>query len=110
MNPKILFSDKTYNFLKWCVQIVMPAFSSLYFGLTQTFDFLPSAEVVIGTLALLTTFIGVTLGISTKSYNAISDGELIVSDKPDGTKLFTLELHSDPRDLINKQNVIFKVK
>jgi hypothetical protein len=108
--PSSLLSDKTYNLLKWCVQIVMPAFSSLYFGLTQTFEFLPSAEVVIGTIALLTTFFGVILGISTKSYNASSDGELVVSQKEDGGKLFTLELHTDPNELLNKSNVVFKVK
>jgi hypothetical protein len=108
--PTSLLSDKSYKFLKWCVQIVMPAFSSLYFGLTQTFDFLPSAEVVIGTIALLTTFFGVILGISTKSYNSSSDGELVVTNREDGTKLFTLELHVDPNELLDKNNVVFKVK
>lgn len=105
-----LLSDKTYKLLKWCVQIVMPAFSSLYFGMTQTFDFLPSAEVVIGTIALLTTFFGVVLGISTKTYNSNPDGELVVSIKEDGGTLYTLELHSDPESLLNKSNVVFKVK
>jgi hypothetical protein len=106
---KPMLSDKTYKLLKWCAQIVMPAFSSLYFGLAQTWSFLPEAEPVIGTCALLTTFMGVALGISTKSYNSSNDGELSVAHKEDGTKVFTLDVKDDPENLLNKAVVMFKV-
>jgi len=108
-NTKPMLSDKTYKLLKWCAQIVMPAFSSLYFGLAQTWSFLPAAEPVIGTCALLTTFIGVTLGISAKSYNSSNDGELSVVLKEDGTKVFTLDVKDDPEKLLDKTVVMFKV-
>lgn len=60
--------DNTYNTLKRIAQVVLPALGSLYFGLAQIWG-LPYAEQIVGTIALIDTFLGVILGISTKSYN-----------------------------------------
>ena len=106
---KAVLSDKIYNKLKWLIQIVMPAFSSLYFGLSQSLDFLPSAETVIGICALLSTFIGVSLGISTKNYSNVNDGELSITENADGSKVYSLDVKDDPANLANKSSVNFKV-
>ena len=101
-----VFSDQVYNKLKWLIQIVVPAFSSLYFGASQTLDFLPEPENVIGLCALLSTFIGVSLGISSKNY---SSGNLAISENEDGNQVISLNLNDDPEVLIAKSNVSFKV-
>lgn len=107
----MLFNNSTYNILKKLVQIVIPAVSSLYFGLSQIWG-LPWGEEIVGTLALLATFLGVLLGISTNKYNNSPDaydGEVVISDSPTGTKLFSLELNGDPEQIETMDQVRFKV-
>ena len=61
-------NDKVYEILKWIVVIVLPAVSMAYFGLAQIWGF-PYAEQICGTLAIVETFIGTLIGVSTKAYN-----------------------------------------
>lgn len=110
--PKPLLSSGTYDNLKKMVQIVLPAFASLYFSLAQIWG-LPSAEQVVGTLALLATFFGILLTLSSWSYHAVeaqTDGEIVVMVNEDGKKIYSLELNSDPNEIDNKELVKFKVK
>ena len=60
-------NDKAYNALKWIVTIVLPAVSALYWGLSGIWGW-PYAEQVVGTIAVVTTFLGALLGISTVQY------------------------------------------
>lgn len=102
-------SDLFYNRLKKLTQVGLPALGSLYFGLSQIWG-LPAGEEVVGSLALLTTFFGVTLGISSKNYsNNEAGGEIKVTHTAEGGKLFTLELEGQPEDLEHEQRVVFKV-
>lgn len=76
---KPLFTNQMYDRLKWVVVVFLPAFASLYFGMAQILE-LPEPEKVVGSIALLTTFLGTLLKISDKSYNASDakfDGALI---------------------------------
>lgn len=61
-------SNKLYDFLKFVAQIVLPALGGLYFGLAKLWGF-PCGEEVVGTIALVDTFLGTLLGISTYNYN-----------------------------------------
>lgn len=109
--PSPLLSDRMYNILKWLVVIVLPAFGSLYFGLSQIWG-LPKAEEVVGTVTLLATFNGVILGISTRSYENSPqkyDGAMIISTTGDGKKNYSLNLESDPYDLDTKKEILFRV-
>jgi hypothetical protein len=60
-------SDKLYTVLKYLCQVGLPALGTLYFALAQIWGF-PYAEQVVGTIAAITTFIGVLLGISSYQY------------------------------------------
>jgi hypothetical protein len=62
------FSNKAYDILKWLTLVGLPALGALYFGLSKIWGF-PFGEEVVGTLALLTTFLGALLGLSTVNYN-----------------------------------------
>lgn len=102
--------NETYDKLKQVVQVGLPACGSLYFGLSDLWD-LPAAVQVVGTIALLTTFLGVWLNIAANRYNNSEkpfDGSLVISDKPDGTQLYSLELTTDPEDMANQDRIVFK--
>ncbi len=107
-----VFSDKTYSAAKKLVQVILPALSSLYFGLASVWG-LSNAEQVVGTLAVITTFLGVCLGISTKQYEssgAAYDGQIVVTTPEIGPKLFSLQLDNNPEDIENKKSITFKVQ
>jgi len=67
-----IFSNNTYDVLKWIAQILLPALGALYFGLAQIWGF-PYGEQIVGTIAVVDTFLGVILGISTSNYNKQMD-------------------------------------
>lgn len=62
-----MFTNKTYDVLKWVAQIVLPAIGALYFGLSQIWG-LPYGEEVVGTVTVIDTFLGALLGVSTAQY------------------------------------------
>lgn len=123
-NNRVMLSDTSYVVGKKLVQIYLPALSSLYFALAAIWD-LPGAEKVVGTIACITTFMGVSLGISSKSYDASgaalvdlgkamkknADGALVVTTDEDGKKTVTFDLgDSDPYEIADKNFVSFKVR
>lgn len=105
----IILSDKWYGRLKWLVAIVLPAISALYFGLAQIYEW-GNGEQVVGTLALLTTFLGTILGVTSRQYNKnnMGDGQIVVSSADDVTSM-SLQLEKTPEELAAMKRVSFKV-
>ena len=64
----MIFSNKTYDILKWIAMYLIPAAGTLYFTLANIWNLLYGEEIV-GTLTAVDTFLGVLLGISTNQYN-----------------------------------------
>lgn len=60
-------SNKQYDLMKKLVTVVTPALITLITGLGALYKF--DSTAITGTLALLTTFAGTVLGISSKKYN-----------------------------------------
>ncbi len=60
-------NNKLYDVLKWVGLIVLPAIGAFYFGLAVIWGF-PYGEKITGTIALVETFLGTTLGISNAKY------------------------------------------
>lgn len=60
-------SNKTYDILKTLTILYLPAISALYVGLSQIWGF-PYAEQIAGSIAVVCTFLGTILQISTKKY------------------------------------------
>lgn len=60
-------SNKQYDLMKKLVTVVAPALITLITGLGALYKF--DSTAITGTLALLTTFTGTVLGISSKKYN-----------------------------------------
>lgn len=65
---KPFLSNRVYNALKNLVQLILPALGTLYFTLAAIWG-LPAADEIVGTLAALATFGGVTLRLSKTSYD-----------------------------------------
>lgn len=109
---KFIMSDSIYQKVKFLVVTFLPAFSTLYFALGTIWG-LPAVEQVIGTIAAVTTFLGVLLGISTRAYANVPpsyDGVISVGTNPDtGVKTYSLELDSDPEQLDQKSSVTFRI-
>ena len=60
-------SNRTYDILKWIVQLFLPALGTLYFALASIWNF-PYGKQIVGTITAVNAFIGVLLGISTAAY------------------------------------------
>lgn len=63
----MMFSNKTYDILKWIAQYLLPAVGTLYFALSSIWG-LPYGEQIVGTISAVDAFLGVILGISSVSY------------------------------------------
>lgn len=103
-------SNKTYDRLKFLVQIFLPALAALYVGLSELWG-LPSALEVAGTITLLTTFLGVLLRVSSNNYQDSGrpfDGALTLTPNAEGGFYFNFDMH--PTQLPSDQDVVaFKV-
>lgn len=100
-------NDKVYNFLKWFTLIFLPAVSAAYFSLSGTLD-LPNAEQVVGTIAVVTTFLGAVLGISSHNYQG--DGQVVIENDFDREKtIYGLELNRPPEDIADMKQITLMV-
>ena len=61
-------SNQTYDILKYIALIVLPAISALYFGLAQIWGW-PYGEEIVGSIAVIDTFLGAMLQISKDNYD-----------------------------------------
>ena len=60
-------SEKTYQIMKWCTMVLIPACTTLYVALSAIWNF-PYASEVAKTSAAVCAFLGAILGISTAQY------------------------------------------
>lgn len=110
-NTGFLISNNLYSKTKWFTMIVLPALSTLCFTLGTIWN-LPNVQEVIGTIAAITTFLGVILGISTKAYNksnARYDGTVNIYETDHDTILYSLDLNDDVQSIDDKTEVVFRV-
>lgn len=101
-----MFSNDTYDKLKWIAQYFLPALGTFYFALCSIWG-LPYGEQVVGTITALDAFLGILLGISGKSYNG--DGTMIVDTSDPERDIYRMELSDPVEDLSKKSAVHFKV-
>jgi len=105
-----MLTGKWYDKVKLAVQIWLPASGTLYFTLAQIWG-LPSAEQVLGTIAAITTFFGVTLKISANTYYGKHEpyaGDVVVNTDEDGTN-FRLVMNGGPELFDGKDTLTLKV-
>ena len=61
--------SKIYDWLKWVLMIVVPAFITLFTLLAQTWAWDIPVQEIVTTITAIATFLGVIVGISTHYYN-----------------------------------------
>lgn len=72
MERKTLFSNRTFDVLKWICIIVLPACATLYRGVGMIWQ-LPYVEEIPQTIIVIDAFLGALLGVSTIQYNGSSE-------------------------------------
>jgi hypothetical protein len=103
-------NNKTYDILKTFAQIVLPALATLYFALSEAWGLGFGAEVV-ATITALDTFLGVFLGLNTKTYRKSEnrfDGKIGLKETED-KKSFTLNVNN-PYSMKAGDEILFKVE
>ncbi len=104
-----LMGHAAYSFVKNTAMIVLPALGALYFGLAQIWGF-PKPEEVVGSIALINTFLGVLAGIASQSYknsDAKYDGTIsLVVDEQERT---LVHVQTDT-DITAKNEALFKIE
>lgn len=110
----ILIKGRTYDVLKFIAMLVLPALGTLYFTLAAIWG-LPGAEKVVNTIIAVDAFLGAILQLSSSAYKHSEDrydGDLVVSDKPGGGQLHTLELREGTEigQIQKKDELRFKVQ
>lgn len=108
---KPLFTNKTYDAIKWVAQYFMPAAATLY-GTLGTIWGWPHIEQVIASISAVALFLGVVQGIGAKSYKASDapfDGDFVVGPTSEGN-VMRFEVNHDLESLQKRDTVTFKVK
>jgi hypothetical protein len=101
-------SNKTYDVLSNAVKLVIPAIGTLYFTIATVWD-LPYGDEVVGSLAALATFLGVTLAFAKKAWNNEMDGSIIVDQTDPEKDLYSIELNAPLEELTENKSVALKV-
>lgn len=104
-------SNKTYDILKWIAQYLLPASGTLYFALSTIWG-LPYGEQVVGTITAIDTFLGIILGINTKSYKSstnFGDGTLVVDTSDPETDRYRLDIRTPLDEMRTRDVVTLKV-
>jgi imidazoleglycerol phosphate synthase glutamine amidotransferase subunit HisH len=107
-----IFSNKTYDRMKWIAQILLPAVGTLVFGIAQIWHVSHAAQIV-GTITAVDVFLGIVLGLSASAYSsspASYDGVLNVDPSGENKDLYSFEVTTPLADLPNKDTITFKVK
>lgn len=99
-------SNKLYNILKWVSLVGLPAISALYFGIAQIWG-LPYSEQIVGTIAIIETFIGTLIGITSANYKG--DGTLMVDTTREDKDVVRLDFNVDPTTVGDRRTFVLRV-
>ena len=107
---KPLLSGRQYDYFRNVLHYILPGISATYFTSAKFFE-IDNTEPIVGTSAIVMLILSLFLRFSKRSYNASDakyDGNIMVEHKG-ATKVFSLNLSSDPLELHKKDKVTFKV-
>lgn len=105
---KVTMNNKFYDVLKWIAQYLLPGLATLYFTIASIWN-LPYVEEVLGTITAVDTFLGVILGIASKSYNKNKDGTLNIDSSNPEKDVLSFKLGVPIEELSKHKSVTFNV-
>jgi hypothetical protein len=113
MNERTYFvlGNRPYTVIKWLVQIFLPAFSGAYFALGRLWGW-ENVDLIVGTMAIITTFLGAVLGISSSQYNKMLNGKVVgeILVPMNDFDRVRMSLDLSPEELKNRNRVVFNIK
>lgn len=114
---KPYLGSKSYDTIRNAALVYLPGLATLYFTIAQITG-LPYAEEVVGIIAAVTVFLGITTKVSKSNYNASPenqrvtvgppDGEVVITTHEDGDS-FLFKPDTDLEGLKSKDSVTLKV-
>lgn len=102
------FSNKAYNVLKPLALVWLPALGTLYFALAGIWG-IPDATQVVGSITAVDTALGALLHLSSKTYQAPSDGNMVVDTSNPAKDVYSLEITAPINDLAGKKQLTLNV-
>lgn len=102
------FTNKAYNFLKVVALVWLPALGTLYFALAGIWG-IPDAVQVVGSITAVDTALGALLHISSKTYQAPSDGNLVVDKSNPAKDVYSLEVSTSMDDIDAKKQLVLNI-
>jgi len=107
----MILPTKLYDHIKQLIQIVLPAVGAFYAGLALLWN-LPHPQEVVGSIALLCTFLNVVLGVSSRKYfksDEVFDGVAVLAPGEDGVLEAHAGLVTSPEDIAGKTHILLRV-
>lgn len=101
-----VITGRLYDFLKFLALIFLPAVATLYFALSSVWHF-PDAQNVVGSIVAFDTFLGAILGVSASNFKnsgGDADGNYVVEERPDGKRVYSLELNDGVEDQLHEKS------
>lgn len=101
----MITNSKVYDRLKFIVQVVLPGLSALYFSLSDVWG-LPDPDKVVGTFAILATFLGLFLHKSSQAYKNSKDrfDGTINQTQSEGKTLVSIDVDGDPLKVLAQKD------
>jgi hypothetical protein len=111
----LVLGNKTYDRMKFTVQIVLPALVVLYTTLSSIWGW-GAVQEVAGTITAVALFLGLCLRISSSNFDtnvkgsstSTPVGTFVVHEDESGKKTVKLELDQNPEDFIGNSDITFK--
>jgi len=105
-------TDDQYSKLEFIARVFLPGLAIAIGAIGTLWGWEPTAKVA-ATVVALDALLGVFLGRAQKAYDnsdAKYDGSIDVEVNPeDGSKLISLNLEDHPDEIVNKDQILFKV-
>ena len=112
VHEKPLISNRTFNYLRQLVEVVLPGFGALYFALAQIWGF-PYAAELVATIAAVVTFLGLVLMWLRNQYdNSVAkyDGEVVVNQQDPMKDTFRLEIPDPVNHIATNDELRLRVR
>ena len=107
-----LLTNRTYDFIRFLVELFLPGLGTLYFALSQIWGF-PYGEAVVGSVVAVAVFLGSLVKVSRAKYTpaeSVIGGKLVVDETDPEKDTFMFEVDTPLFDLKDGDILNFKVQ
>lgn len=103
----MVFSNKTYDTLKWIAGYLLPGLATFWLTIGKIWNLSLTTEIG-ATITAIDVFMAGLLDLSKKNYTG--DGEFVINDTDPEKDVYSLKLNGAVEDLSSKDTITFRVK